>query len=255
MRTDKIIALCLAALSAFACTGGETVSRSEYDDLRQEYRQLKEAHEKTRSSYVSQTEEMGRILSELSAVSGKTSSLRLDVENGTARITQAEQISGHIAGIKDRIAALEQETAASDKTARKMIASLRKVIEEKEAEIAALKEEIVTKDRTIAEQSGTISEQAGTIDSQRETISAQEEELRRQVLEQARMLYEAGRDFEAIADDAPQIRRRKNIEKVEDWTLSMYRKALAYYQRAAEAGYGDAAAGIAGVSEKIAALE
>ena len=186
----------------------------------------------------------------LSAITGRTNSLRLDIESGTAQITEADEIQGNIDEIKKKLDDLEK-MAAKDKANQKLIGSLRKTIEEKESEIAELKQEILQKDETIRQQGKTIEEQEGTIGQQKETISLQEEQLRKKVAEQAKMLLEAGKDFEALADSSPDVSWKKNKRKVDDWTLEMYNKALTYYLNARDAGNGEAAPLIEGVKEKI----
>ena len=244
MHFHKIASFSAALILMLSgCSNHGFVSQSEYDEL-------KESHEKTRDNYVNQANEMNEILNELSAITGRTNSLKLDVESGTAQITEADEIQGNIDEIKKRLDDLEK-MASKDKANQKLIGSLRKTIEEKESEIAELKQEILQKDETIRQQGKTIEEQEGTIGQQKETISLQEEQLRKKVAEQAKMLLEAGKDFEALADSSPDVSWKKNKRKVDDWTLEMYNKALTYYLNARDAGNGDAAPLIEGVKEKI----
>lgn len=251
MRTLKIASLLLAALLLTACLNPSgNVSQEEYDQLLQEYADLQAGAEATRAEYAAQAAAVESILQELSQISGKTVTLRTDVEQGTARLTQVEQIQDSIDSIKDKLDRLEKEGAQYKKT----ILSLRKVITEKEEEIEQLKAEIEARDVTISEQHQTIASQQEAIQSQHETIAAQRENLRAAVQEQAQMLFQAGVDFEDLGDNAPQMSWRKNKEKMKDLTREMYEKAITYYRMAQETGYPEAAYRISQVEEKMAKL-
>ncbi len=260
MRTLKIA---LTALSAALISCGPQqgyVSQEEYDALRNDYKELQSSSAATRDQYVEQAATMDNILQQLAQVSGSTVVLRADLEHGTARITQAEQIEKNIADIKeklDRLEVLTRENAAS----RKLVASLKQVIQEKEQEIDALKAEIQAKDRTIreqsktiTEQSGTITEQSGTIDTQKATINNQQERLRMAVQEQAQLLFQAGVDFEDLGDQSPTVSRRRDKAKVKSLTREMYEKSILYYSKARETGYPEADYRISAVQQKMALL-
>ena len=250
MRTLKIASFVAAALLAPACLNTGTVSQAEYDQLLQEYSDLQAGAEATRAEYAAQAAAVDAILQELSQISGKTVNLRTDIELGTARLTQVEQIQDSIDSIKDKLDQLEKEGAQYKKT----ILSLRKVITEKEEEIELLKAEIEARDATISEQHQTIASQQEAIQTQHETIATQRENLRAAVQEQAQMLFQAGVDFEDLGDNAPQMSWRKNKEKMKDLTREMYEKAITYYRMAQETGYPEAAYRISQVEEKMAKL-
>ncbi len=137
MRIDKIIGVALPLCLLVSCVGGPRegyVPQTEYDDLRQEYTQLKESSAATREQYVEQAEAMDKILQELAQVSGSTVVLRTDMEKGTARLTQVQQIEN-----------LKGEIQRRDDT-------------------------ITEQNETITRQSGTISSQNETISSQQEKL-------------------------------------------------------------------------------------
>lgn len=254
MRTVKIAVLSfLCAVLFQACGPNTSVSQAQYDQLLQEYADLQAAAQVTRTEYAAQAAAVDQILQELSQITGRTVLLRTDLEHGTAQLTQVEQIEESIGTIKERLSQLEK-LSAQHKELQKMVASLRTVIDEKEAEIESLKEEIRLRDDTINEQHRTISEQSGTIESQHQTISHQQENLRSLLAEQAQMLFQAGVDFEDLGDRAPEVSRRKDKQKVQDFTREMYDKALVYYSQAQAAGYPEAAVRISRVQEKLAGL-
>ena len=256
MRIDKVIGIVFPLFLLVSCAGGPAegyVPQEEYDDLKQEYAQLKESSAATREQYVEQAEAMEKILQELAQVSGSTVTLRTDVEKGTARLTQVQQIENRIGDIKTKLDGLDNLTKQNT-AYRKLITSLRKVIDEKEQEIEALKGEIQRRDATISEQNETITRQSGTISSQNETISSQQEKLRLAVAEQAQLLFQAGVDFENLGDGSPVVRRRKDKERVMDLTREMYEKSILYYTKAMETGYPEAQYSINAVQQKIAQL-
>ena len=234
MRTHKIA---LAALSAALLSCGPRqgyVSREEYDALRNDYKELQASSAATRDQYVEQALAMDGIFQELAQVSGSTVVLRSDVEHGTARITQAEQIEKSIDDIKSKLNQLEVMTR-DNASLRKMVASLKQVVAEKEQEIDALKAEIQAKDRTIREQNKTITEQSGTISEQK-------------------MLFQAGVDFEELGDQSPTVSRRRDKAKVKSLTREMYEKSILYYSKAQETGYPEAGYRINAVQQKMASL-
>ena len=57
------------------------------------------------------------------AITGRTNSLKLDIESGTAQITEADEIQGNIDEIKKKLDDLEK-MAAKDKANQKLIGSL-----------------------------------------------------------------------------------------------------------------------------------
>jgi chromosome segregation ATPase len=255
MRTHAITCLLLSAVLLGSCDfqTGETVPKEEYDDVLKAYADLKASAEETRNGYLEQAAAVDNILQELSQVSGSTASLRTDLEQGTARLTQVEMIEENIDDIKLKLNDLDR-LSKDNAQYRKVVSSLKAVVAEKEKEIENLRAEIQSKDRTISEQNEKISAQHGTIVLQNETINAQQANLEKAVREQARMLFEAGCDFEQLGDDSPTVSRRKDKAKVKSLTLEMYEKALLYFTKAAETGYPEAGTRMEHVREKMELL-
>ena len=248
MHTYKIIAAMMASAVILAgCSGGGRSQDEVVESLKAELAETKAAQQELQKQYISQNEEMTEILKELNTITGKTASLRLDVENGSARLTQAEQISAKIDALKAKVSALEKSNAAlsgKNKDFAKMVEEFNSVIETQEQQINALKEEIQGKDRTIRAQKDTIS-------SQSSTIARQRDDLEKLVAKQAKSLCEAGEALEEIADNAPEVSWKKNRDKVASMAQSIYMKALDYYQLALEAGYAPAQERINAISGKI----
>lgn len=255
MRTFPIIGALLGVWLVSSCgfPSGETVPKTEYDEVVSAYEELRNSAEATREEYLTQAQAVDNILQELTRISGRTATLRTDLEQGTARITQVEMIEDNLDGIRQQLSELDRLTRENAQYGR-VVASLKAVVAEKEKEIEGLRAEIQAKDRTISEQNEKISAQHGTIVLQNETITAQQEHLEKAVREQARMLFEAGRDFEQLGDDSPTVSRRKDRAKVTSLTLDMYEKALLYYSKAAETGYPEAANRMEEVKGKMAVL-
>lgn len=251
MRTLKIVAL-LAAILAVSCENfGNQVPREEYDQLLGEYEDLRASAEATRAEYAEQAAAIDNILQQLSQISGRTVSLRTDLESGgPVQLTQVRQIEDSIDEIKGKLRKLDA-LALKNAELQRVVTSLRKVIAEKETEIQELKAEIRAKDATINEQLDTIAAQSGTIRTQTATITAQQENLRRALQQQAQTLFQAGTDFEELGDNAPEVSRRKDKAKVQDFATQMYQKAIFYYKKAAETGYPEASSRISQVEEKM----
>lgn len=249
-----IISITVALLTA-SC--GFYVPKSQYEQLESDYRIVRESLDMTQDSYLKQAEALDKIFTEMSSVSRSTIELRGNIEQGSARLTQVEKIEKNIDDIKnqlDRLNELEQ----SNERFKIVVASLRNTIKEKEAEISALRSEIESKTKRIEEQETKINEQNTRIQNQEQKISeqlslisSQKETLRRQVMEQATLLYEAGAEFEKVADDSPDVSFKKNKTKVENWQDQMYQNALLYYTKAQQYGYPNTQSAIQRVKSKM----
>ena len=254
MRTHKIVFLSLlTACILWACDNSDSVSRDEYDQLLEEYAQLQEAAEATRAQYVEQAEAVDQILQQLSQISGRTVSLRADMEHGAGKLTQVRQIEESIADIKEQLSRLD-ELAQKTGELQKLVTSLRDVIATKDKEIQAMKAEITRRDATISEQHRTIDEQSGKIENQSMVITMQQENLRALLAEQAQMLFQAGVDFENLGDNTPDMHGGRDKRNQKAYKKEMYEKALHYYKQAQQAGYQDTSARMSKVQDKINAL-
>ena len=252
MRTVQIaLTVALTLLLAAACKEPKYVSREDYDALQKEYEDLQAGSRAIREQHAAQAQAIDHILQQLSQISGSIVTLRTDVEQGTAEMTQVEQIESGLVNIKAQMDELEALTK-NNRQLKGIVGSLKKVIAEKEAEIEQLKEEIRRKDETITTQHATIREQSGTIESQNATIAGQQENLRALLAEQAQMLFQAGVDFENLGDETPEVSLKKNRQKIANFQETMYQKAIVYYRQAQSAGYPEAAYRISQVEEKLA---
>lgn len=256
METFKITTISIiAALLTASC--GFYVPKSQYDQLESDFKIVKESLDMTQSDYLKQAEALDKIFTDMSSVSRSTIELRGNIEQGSARLTQVEKIEKSIGDIKNRLDRLN-ELEQSNERFKKVVSSLRVTIQEKEAEISALRSEIESKKQRIEEQETKIIEQTTTIQTQEKkineqlsVISSQKEALKKQVQEQAALLYEAGEEFEKIADDSPDVSLKKNKSKVENWQNQMYQNALLYYTKAQQYGYPSTQAAIQRVQNKM----
>lgn len=243
MRVYKIISVLILAGLFYSCGGG--VSQKDYDELKDENKLLKESLDATHTSVLNQAATINKTLSELADISGNIMDFRGDIESGNARITQAEQISKNIKAIKNKISSLEKQIG-NDSAYKKIVANLKTIIEEKEAEIKSLKE-------IIENQNATITEQKSTIEQQDQRLNNQQEKLKQAVKVQAKLLYRAAGEFEQFAEDVPEVSRKKNKKKVNDWAISMLSRSLLYYQESQKYGI-DASSDISRVQKRIVAL-
>ncbi len=256
METCKITIISIITVSLVASCG-YYVPKSRYTQLESEYNMVKESLDITQSDYLKQAEALNEIFTKMSSVSRSTIELRGNIEQGSARLTQVEKIEKSIDYIKNRLDGLN-ELEQSNERFKKLVSGLRETINEKEAEISVLRNEIAAKAKRIEEQESKITEQNVTIQKQSQTInnqiaviSNQKEDLRKQVQEQAALLYEAGVEFEKIADDSPDVSLKKNRTKVGNWRDQMYRNALLYYTKAQQYGHPDTQSAIQRVSNKM----
>ena len=254
MRVHKIVSMFILTGLILSCGDtGDTVSKKEYDEIYDEYKILKESLDATQTSNLNQAATINKTLGELAEISGNTLILRGNIENGTARVTQAEQISNNIKAIKDKIASLESQIG-DDSAYKKMVANLKTIIKEKEAEINSLKEMIESQNTTINEQQTTINQQQEEIAQKGQQISDQQEQLQQAVKAQAMLLFQAASEFEQLAEDVPDVSRKKNQRKVDEWAVTMLSRSLLYYHKSQEYGV-DASIPISRVQNRIAALK
>ncbi len=244
------ISLATAGLALMlAGCGNNGVPQKQYDDVLREYNELKQSVEDAQNSNVQQAVTLNQALTDLAEISGTTELLRSDIEQGRARMSQADKIARSIAAIKDRIADLERQ--ANDQTYVRMVRNLKTIVSEKEREIADLKATIQRQENTIRQQEGTINEQTERIQEQTSTINDQAAKLQVAVARQAQLLNQASHDFEEMGDDIPDVSRKKNKRKVESWAAEMYGKAILYYQRAQEFGHQQSAYDAQRVQNKL----
>jgi chromosome segregation ATPase len=251
MRVYKIIGLFVIAGLLQSCS--ETVPKEDYDEIYEEYQTLKESLDATQTTNLNQAATINKTLSELAEISGNTLILRGNIENGTARVTQAERISENIRAIKNRINTLESQIG-DDSAYKKMIANLKTIIREKEKEIESLKDIIQNQNATISTQKTKINQQQQEIEHQERQIDSQQESLRQAVKTQASLLYQAASEFEKFAEDVPDVSRKKNQKKVNDWAISMLMQARLYYRKSQEYGV-NASAAISRVDSRIEKLK
>jgi hypothetical protein len=136
MRINKVISLLVLAGLLWSCGGG--VSQEEYDEIYNEYKQMKESLDATQQSNLNQAATINKTLSELAEISGNTMVLRGDIENGTARVTQAEKISNNIKAIKSKIVSLEKQVG-NDSHYKKIISNLKTIVRKKNRKSILLK--------------------------------------------------------------------------------------------------------------------
>jgi len=238
MNKEKfIIAVALVALAvaAFYIVKQEKTikeSQANIENLNTDLNQTKESESQLKDLSERQNAELSDIMQELAVIAGRTSNLKIDVESGAAELSTAQHIERSIDAIRNRIAKLEQSNAKasrSNKEFQKVIDNFKVVVAEQEKEIANLKEEI-------AQKNVKIKSQQNTIEAQLKTISEQNAILQNLLVEQAQALYDAGKDLEAIGDASPQVRFKKNKQKVEDHATQIYNRSMVYYQKALNAG-------------------
>lgn len=241
MGIHKVVAAALFAALMAGCTTSETVTKSEYDDLLKEYQELKESQKTNFKQIENQAETITEALRSLSEISVKTTTLKLDVETGRAKASQADQIMTKISDIKDELSRLERSLASKGREARKLqetINSLKSVIEQKEKEVEELRAIISDKNDTIIRQSATIKDQ-------QETISVKEIEIEEALRRQTELIFEAAQRFEEISGMEIMVRGKNDKAKVEAFKEDIRQSAIEYYKVAASRGHEGAKARLA----------
>jgi hypothetical protein len=105
MGIRKIVSsvLVFGLFLVLAACGPKGVPQEEYDDVIREYNELKQSVEDAKNSNVNQAIVLNQTLSDLAQISGATEIIRSGIESGSAKLSQAEQISKNIVAIKKRL--------------------------------------------------------------------------------------------------------------------------------------------------------
>lgn len=229
------------------------VKRSVLDASENENKELKNSLQAVQESYAKQNEELNSILAELSSISYTTQRIQLNVAGEENKVTEVDRIYESIDALKSRIDKLEKEASRARKLnkdlaiATKTIAQLRETVSNQEKEILVLKQTIADRDATIRVQNDTIS-------SKNRTISGQKDKIQQVLTRQTEMLYQAGVEFETIADNGDfKISGRKDKANVKNYREAIYEKAAQYYLMAAEQGHPKAQASYDALKAKLLA--
>ena len=249
MDTYKIIKgffIAVFSVSAVAlCTGcdeGEpiVVSREKYNELLQEYNNLKqnsietiEANEKARIT-------LNNIMSELNTLSGNTSSLSINVETGNANDNKstAERISKSINDIKKRLNAIP--TDRLDKNTLETIKNLRKTIQLNEQEIKRLKTIITEKEIQIKELDSELT-------NTNELLEHALLEINNSDKEQWMFM---GDELVRVADLLPNVKGHGNMKNIKKVKLIVLQRAIEAYKKAQLLGDINAASKIRATEKK-----
>lgn len=225
-------------LIAYSCSDQKQIAilEAENAELKQEYESLKQRNDQNKKNILSQTATINEALSELSEISGKTTALRLNVESGNAKLTQAEKLHANISNLKERLEILEKSLANSAEL-KKTVVALKTVIAEKEKEINELRNVISEQTKTIEKQGGIINSQSSTINQQIKLIEKKNRELQSSLKSQIDLIYQSGCEFEEIANMDLEVSFKKNKKKVADFKRMLQMKALEYYKAASDNGH------------------
>lgn len=241
MDIHKIIILSSVLLIACSCSDQTQIAilEAENAELKEEYESLKRQNDQNKKNILSQTEAINEALSELSEISGRTTALRLNVESGNAKLTQAEKLHANISNLKERLEILEK-SLANNSELKKTVVALKTVIAEKEKEINELRIVISEQTKTIEKQDEIIDLQSFTINNQLELIEKKNRELQSSLKSQIELIYQSGCKFEEIANMDLDVSFKKNKKKVADFKRMLQLKALEYYKAASDKGHHQA---------------
>lgn len=264
MKTLKhflVFSALLAVLISCGEGGGMYVRREVADELTRENETLKTDLSSAQQRYLRQSEELGSILRELASLSVKSSNVQLSLANGEAPRSVVDSVYDEIAFLRDRIEKLDREAARARKNDKELalskttIDNLRAAVASQEKQIAVLKKRVGEQERVIREQTKAIGQKDSTIAVRNSVIDRQHDEILGHVEKLREMLYQAGVEFESIADDGDfEVRGRKNRTSVSDYRKAIYEEARVFYDTAAEQGHAKAEIRSELVKEKIARL-
>ena len=264
MKNILIVLFCTVA----AASCNNRVSSELYEDLQKEYGQLKQEQQRTQADLAHKDVMLERALMELTSISGVVNNLKYNAETGRTqyKMQQAEQLTSQLNEVKKKIRNLEK---IGGPQIQKTIRALNGMIKQQEKEITQLKslinrqrDTIRTQKSDIQQKERKIGQQKADIQRKDRVIGNQERQLkemyRRQeiLIEQmGEMWYQAARDIEKMADNAPDdISRKSNVKKVNNWRRVMYRSSVTYFKNAKECGYGSVDADVRRVEQKLRRL-
>lgn len=258
------MALSLSAIVSVSCNNVKMpfVKRGVLEASEEENSALRSSLKETRENYEKQAQELNEILAEITSISGRTTKLQISNGNEGEQLSQAELISEEIDALKERLDKLEAEASRAKRQRKELavatstIKELRETVYMQEQQISSLKKAILEKDTTIRIQKDTISNQSSKISKQYSTILKQKEDLAAKVEEMTEQLYQAGLDFEGIADNGDfTISGKRNKTNVKDYRKSIYFMAATYFEKASELGHKDASAHLEAVQTKMAGIK
>ncbi|MDR1809589.1 MAG: hypothetical protein LBR34_04190 [Prevotella sp.] len=226
------------------------------DAVSAENKRLKNAIEELRNennanlaASIKQAEDINNIVLQLKDVSGKTLTIRQNMERGNIELSQVEKANEYLTEIKKKLDNVQQNDFTKEQIA--IINNLKSIIEAKVKEIALLKKEIKEKTEELGRKNVVIAEQESTIQKKDAEISMQ------QALKWHEMgvkLYEISAGFENISkgflgtnkNDYNKMRRNKKL------LLSEAKKC---FENALKTGVSDSRQYLAKVNEELSALE
>lgn len=266
-----VVAVGITALAVKSCNYElPYLLRDALEESTGETTKTKKKLQSVQESYIEQNRNLTSILEDISELSCDKTVLELNLEGGSRRLGQAEEIKERIRLIRERIDRLDKEAERArelDKNlalSAKTIKKLRITLDNQNAEIDRLLNVISDKNATIGQQSSVISVQRDTISGQRnkisdqmQTITRQKDELKRSLDCQTEMIYRAGCEFERLADEGDltlTVSGRKDKEKVRNYKKSIYEKAGEFYRQASNMGHAEAKGKCVVITYKINSL-
>lgn len=225
---------------------GNKTEQKENDSEQREEEHLKSA----RSTAIDLSLDMNRILKELAEISSKTMLVRQSVENGTAQMRSVDKICMQIQGFKARMEELERQNLHNEELAQ-CVHNLRIVIIEKEKAIVSLKKVVANQKALLHQKEQVILNQDSIITNNKGELIQTKEELKKAISEQAILLFRAASDLEMLATDVPDVSKKKNKKKIEQYQKKLLQKSFFYYRNAYMYGYIPAKNGMERLNRKL----
>lgn len=228
-----LIGLCLLFLAG---CGEEKVKKTEYDALKTEFSEYRAAVDAANQLGVKHQVDLNQALADLSRVSNLTMDLRNKLENGTARVSQSQQIKSHIKAIEKKMDALEKE-AGKNEALKRNIEQLRDIIKEKQLEIEDLHRQIELQNLTIDTLQRNNEQYLRTIEEQNRKLEASLNLISKQHTRLLESLYNAAHEIELLAVQMPKVSLPRNKKRIKEYQIKVGTLALQYYKIAADMGH------------------
>lgn len=219
------------------------VSKAKYDAMVSEYQELNRHQERIINDNLEKGKIINQIVGELRNIAGTTRSLRINIENGTGRLTQAEEIDKHLKQLKKQLEQMHLKDNANQELI-KTIENLKNLVEEKELEIIDLKNEINQQAEVIREQNSTIRQQDVEIEQKNYELATY----------QSVMWYTLGQELLGVSEILPVTRGRKDKRNMKNTKYFILNKAKECFEQAAKLGHAKGEASATQVNYKMKRL-
>lgn len=238
MGIRKIICILLGGLIIASCSDHKGVSRAKYDELLEQYEQLSANSEGVKQKNSELSREISIILSELNDISGKTSNLQRNVENGRNKENQrsVDQIRDALQIVRKKLNAVKtnaKNNGGLTSQTKKLIENMQQTININEQEIARLNDIVHQKEEEIENLGNKLSTANDNLNHTSSRLKETEDKLQETEIGQ---WIKVGDELLNTANLLPDVKGHGNMKPIKQAKLKIILRAKACYQRAKELG-------------------